>query len=455
MKKMFRFRSVMMRIWTSFTFIILVIILSISLFYVSTFRVLDELSKQQDLSTVHDILIHSNNYSELALFEKMRNLKDVSHLVYSANEDSSVISRISASNSGTFVRISDADLDELLDHFINKNDSPARQVFSRKYNGIDFTFIISKIHDGSENIKYLVSYMPNFYDNTLIYRVIAIGGVFIIIGFVISNLVASYISSPLRELEEFTKRVASKDWKEPIKVKTEDEIGRLMHSMNEMQAALKRADEEEKLFLQSISHDLKTPVMVIMSHADAIIDGIYVDTLPKTAQIIKEEAESLSKKIKQLLYLNTLDYVLGNQTSKVSIPLHELVLDTVDRFKPVSKKIKWKLAIEEANILGNTEKITVAIENILDNAMRYAKSTIQITVRCDQEMAILEIENDGSSISPENVERIFDNFYKEKSGNFGLGLAITKKIVHFFRGKVYAQNTGDGVKFTIELPTIK
>lgn len=80
--------------------------------------------------------------------------------------------------------------------------------------------------------------------------------------------------------------------------------------MNMMQRELKRADEEEKMFLQSISHDLKTPIMVIMSHAAAIIDGVYVESVEKSAEIIKDEALNLEKKVKQMLYLNTLDYVL-------------------------------------------------------------------------------------------------------------------------------------------------
>lgn len=67
--------------------------------------------------------------------------------------------------------------------------------------------------------------------------------------------------------------------------------------MNRMQKELKKIDEEEKMFLQSISHDLKTPVMVIMSHAQAIIDGMYIESVEETAEIIKDEAAILEKKL--------------------------------------------------------------------------------------------------------------------------------------------------------------
>ncbi len=134
-------------------------------------------------------------------------------------------------------------------------------------------------------------------DTVLLYTVIIIGIIFIVIGFFTAKLVANYISRPLRELEDYTVKIAHKDWREPVKIKNNDEIGRLVDSMNRMQKELKKIDEEEKMFLQSISHDLKTPVMVIMSHAQAIIDGMYIESVEETAEIIKDEAAILEKKL--------------------------------------------------------------------------------------------------------------------------------------------------------------
>ena len=152
-----------------------------------------------------------------------------------------------------------------------------------------------------------------------------IGMVFIGIGFLTAKVVANRISKPLKELEDYTVRIAHKDWKRPIEVKSEDEIGRLASSMNFMQEELKRADSEEKMFLQSISHDLKTPVMVIMSHAEAIIDGVYAESMEKNAEIIRDEALRLERKINHLLYLNTLSYVLENDVNTVKVNLKSLL----------------------------------------------------------------------------------------------------------------------------------
>lgn len=313
-----------------------------------------------------------------------------------------------------------------------------------------FIFIISSIEYGNTGKSYLITYMPEMRENSLFYTVLLIGLVFIAIGFLTSKLVANYISKPLKELENYTVRIAHKDWKEPIKVKNADEIGRLANSMNIMQRELKRADEEEKMFLQSISHDLKTPIMIIMSHAAAIIDGVYVESVEKNAEIIKDEALNLEKKVKQMLYLNTLDYVLENNIEDIEINLPRLLFHIINRFKVINPDIKWDSFIEEAIIIGNVDKIQVSIENILDNSLRYAKEKISVTLRKEGAFAVIEIYNDGPNIPKEHLCNIFDNFYKDKTGNFGLGLAISKKIIKFYNGEIEAINRNPGVSFLIK-----
>ncbi|MFT5873709.1 MAG: two-component system sensor histidine kinase CssS [Clostridium sp.] len=323
--------------------------------------------------------------------------------------------------------------------------------FKESYKNMKFIFIISSVQYGSSGNSYLITYMPEMQDdNNLLYMMLMVGVVFIAIGFLTAKLVANYIAKPLKELEKYTIRIAHKDWKEPISVKNEDEIGILANSMNIMQKELKRADEEEKMFLQSISHDLKTPIMVIMSHAAAIIDGVYVESVEKNAEIIRDEAISLERKVKQMLYLNTLDYVLENNIEDIEINLHRLLSHIINRFKVINNNIKWDLNIEEAIINGNVDKIQVSIENILDNSLRYAKKKICITLKKEGVFAIIEIYNDGPNIPGEHLSHIFDNFYKDKTGNFGLGLAISKKIIKFYDGEIEAMNRETGVSFLIK-----
>ena len=320
------------------------------------------------------------------------------------------------------------------------------------YNNTKFIFFISSIKYGDSGTSYLITYMPELKDNALMYTVLWIGVLFIAIGFLCAKLVANYISKPLKELENYTIRISHKDWEEPIKIKNEDEIGRLANSMNMMRKELKRGDEEEKLFLQSISHDLKTPIMVIMSHAEAIIDGVYVESVEKNAEIIRDEALRLEKKVKQMLYLNTLDYVLENNFENIEINMHRLLLNITNRFEVVNSNIHWDLNIGEAVITGNADKVQVSIENILDNSLRYAKEKICVTLKKEGDFAVVVIYNDGPHIPEEHLSHIFDNFYKDKTGKFGLGLAICKKIINYYNGEIEVANRDTGVSFSIRYP---
>lgn len=461
MKKL-RFKSLTMRIWTTFTAIILIIICSLSLLYLFVFRQISDKSKAQDLKVAHDILLQNNNYDEHNRSNEFANLKESRHFTVNLSNSSNPIIREvnrkpgfpDVPPEGLPAHMKDNDSIETrtwMTSFINNEKLDEKQ-FSAAHNNTRYIFIISSIPSDNTGKSYLISYLPIINDNGILYTIIIIGVVFIAIGFITAKVVANYISKPLKELEDYTMRIAHKDWKEPLRIKNEDEIGRLVDSMNRMQKELKHADEEEKMFLQSISHDLKTPVMVIMSHADAIIDGVYIDSVEETAEIIKDEAIRLEKKIKQMLYLNTLDYVLENNDENKEIRLHDMLLRVINRFEMINSKIEWNLDMDNITISGNADKIQVAIENILDNALRYAGEKICIGLKREGSFAVLDIFNDGPNIDEKHIGRIFDNLYKDKTGNFGLGLAISKKIIDFYHGEICAVNREQGVSFIIKFP---
>ncbi|WP_192859425.1 sensor histidine kinase [Clostridium botulinum] len=460
MMRRLRFKSLTMRIWTTFTAIILIIICSISFLYLVAFKRISENSKLEDLKVAHDVLLNSNNFNEQNRFDELRNLKGSDHFIVKIDEnDKYKIIDIgkrkeeppAIEKKNPPPRPTSDEIKMWMASYIIGNNIQQKQ-FKEYHNNMKFIFIISSIKNTGGEKLYLISYIPEIQDNVLLYTVIIIGIIFIGIGFFTAKLVANYISRPLRELEDYTVKIAHKDWREPVKIKNDDEIGRLVDSMNRMQKELKKIDEEEKMFLQSISHDLKTPVMVIMSHAQAIIDGMYIESVEETAEIIKDEAAILEKKIKQLLYLNTLAYTLENDSENIGFELHNLLFNIISRFEIVNSKIQWNLDIDKVVIKGNAEKIQVAIENILDNGLRYAEREIAITLKKENSGAVLEIYNDGPNIDKNNIEHIFENLYKDRTGNFGLGLAISKKIIDFYNGEIKAVNRDNGVSFIIKYP---
>ncbi|WP_404814500.1 HAMP domain-containing sensor histidine kinase [Clostridium estertheticum] len=462
MKKFnYKFKSLTMRIWTTFTAIILIIIFSISIFYLVAFRTITEKDITQDLKVSHAHLLKASDFTKPNGFDEYKNLKGSDYYIVTMdkNNKAEIINVNKAhgmppgspGNVNSPFRLNEKNIKIWMASYITPGTLYEKQG-KESYKNTKFIFFISSIKYGTSGKSYLISYVPEKQDSVLLYTMLGIGVLFIAIGFLCAKLVANYISKPLKELENYTIRISHKDWEEPINVKNEDEIGRLANSMNMMRKELKRGDEEEKLFLQSISHDLKTPIMVIMSHAEAIIDGVYVESVEQNAQIIKAEALRLEKKVKQMLYLNTLDYVLENNFENIEINMHRLLYHITNRFEVVNSNIQWDLNIGEAIITGNADKVQVSIENILDNGLRYAKEKICVTLKKEGNFVVVEIYNDGPNIPEEHLSHIFDNFYKDKTGKFGLGLAICKKIINYYNGEIEVTNRDVGVSFSIRYP---
>lgn len=299
---------------------------------------------------------------------------------------------------------------------------------------------------------FLVSYMTDSYREdlviTLLNKLIHINIIALFLSWIPSILLSRYLSRPLVSLEKKVNKLAHNQWNEPIELNRKDEIGKLGDSIEYLRKQLIRQDEAERSFLQHVSHELKTPVMVIQSFTEAIKDGIYPkDTLEDSLDIITEESQRLEKRIKDLLYLNKLDYMLSHDVERLSFSLDGLIKDIANKFQWKNQSIKWNIDLIDFSIVGNIEQWKIAIENILDNQMRYAKNTISITLTEDK---ILKIYNDGPSIEKSILEKLFLPFSKGVDGEFGLGLAIVNKIVLSHGFSIDVENQDSGVCFYIK-----
>jgi two-component system sensor histidine kinase CssS len=278
-----------------------------------------------------------------------------------------------------------------------------------------------------------------------------------IVNICIAKIISNKITEPLRYLEKRVKKIANKEWGEPISLDRGDEFGILASSINMMQESLKKMEMEEEIFLQSVSHDLKTPIMVIRSYAQALHDKIYLNnSFEDTVSVIIKEATNLENKVEKLLYLNSLDYILPRKNEYKKINISATLKNIITRFSLNQNRIKFHTNLHDVVIYGNEEELTVAFENILENNVRYAASTIWISTNIvkqkDNEYVEISFKNNGPLIESETLEQLFNHFHKGKNGKFGLGLFITKKIIQFHNGNVHVENVGSVVVFNVLLP---
>lgn len=222
-----------------------------------------------------------------------------------------------------------------------------------------------------------------------------------------------------------------------------DEIGELSRSVEDMRKTIGYNENTKQEMLQNVSHDFKTPIAVIKSYAEAYQDGMAG---PEAIDTIIEQAEILKKKVNRLLQYNSLEYLTKDKPFE-EINMTELVNRVVSNYRFQTKK-DIILDLEDNVIFeGYQENWSTVIENILDNAKRYAKKEIRITLRNDY----LKIFNDGENIEEQFLKSIFKPYEKGSKGQFGLGMSIVKKTVDFFGMNMSVRNESPtGVSFLIK-----
>lgn len=330
-----------------------------------------------------------------------------------------------------------------------------REYYKGNLDGDNVLYVISKENRLGGNI-YLVSYMKDAYRQdlvkTLFNKLISIMGITFLLSWIPALFLSRYLSRPLVNLETKVERLAKHDWHENIDLDRKDEIGRLGDSIEELRTELIRQDELERSFLQNISHELKTPVMVIRSFSQAIKDGIFPKgNLENSIEVIDSEAKRLDKKIHDLLYFSKLDYMSNHGTMEDNFSLDALIQEVLDRLSWSRTDIDWDIDLTPLKIQGDRDQWKVVLENIIDNQMRYANSKISISLTTTDHKRILSIWNDGPHINSETMKNLFREYNKGYKGEFGLGLAIVSRILQIHNSTIRAINEDIGVRFEIEI----
>ena len=298
--------------------------------------------------------------------------------------------------------------------------------------------------------RYLISLRDSEYSNELILtirnQIIYIQYAFFLV--VAAMLIIWVISliTPLRKIKEYIDTIKNKKEMQ-LNIERVDEIGIVYDALIEMKKELKKQEKIKEEMIHNMSHDLKTPISIIKTYGQSVKDDIYpYGDKDASMDIIIENAERLDHKVKSFLYLNRLDYLNGENKKMNPLPLKLLVEKIVDQMETINTSIQFKLELDDIHFVGEEEHWRVAIENIIENASRYANTLIKITVKEDY----IEIYNDGEFIDEEHISYLFRPYVKGTKGQFGLGLSIVYKIANMYGYEVSAHNKDEGVSFIIK-----
>ncbi len=317
--------------------------------------------------------------------------------------------------------------------------------YSFRSGGSSIYYMIRRINSEEIFISYMYESLGNQVRDTLLSNIINITVFVVFILFILLLLWVASIIQPLKQIRTYIDRLKVGQRAE-LRIMRQDEIGDLANALVGMKIEMDYQESLKNELIHNISHDLKTPIATIKSYGESIKDGIYpYDTLEKSVDVIIEHAGRLEKKVQSLLLLNRLSYVESEQIEMVNVDMAAVIQQVLLAIKVIKPNIQIDANLIPCTFRGNEENWRVAVENIIDNALRYARTVIRISLKKDE----LIIENDGPSISEASLHSIFKAYEKGTDGNFGLGLSIVYKIVTKFGYFVVAENYDGGVRFRI------
>ena len=216
---------------------------------------------------------------------------------------------------------------------------------------------------------------------------------------------------------------------------------------------IEKEAERQQTFFQNASHELKTPLMAIQGYAEGIQAGV-MDT-GGAAEVILAESDRMTELVDELLDISKID--MGRQRLTLSeMDVRELLYDSIRAVEPAAAGggITITPDFPETPVMVSCDdtRLRRAVTNILSNGVRYARSELRLTCRTDKRNATIRIQDDGDGIAEEDLPHIFDRFYMGRSGKSGIGLALTKEIIHLHKGMIRAYNGDSGAVFEISIP---
>ncbi len=225
---------------------------------------------------------------------------------------------------------------------------------------------------------------------------------------------------------------------------------------------VEQAWQEQRRFLSDASHELKTPLTVILSSADLLAEHTaennvaapYVDN-------IRSESRRMRSLVEDMLTLSRTES--GQQTLQPdTVDLTDLAMDTALRFEPVAYEAGRTLLYdiqENITLTADGERLRQLLGILLDNAIKYAPagSAVRLALHRNDKTAVMEAENSGEPIPPSALPHLFERFYRVDSsrsdhGSFGLGLSIAQAIAHQHGGEIRCRSDERGTCFTVTLP---
>ena len=356
--------------------------------------------------------------------------------------------------------------------------------------GINFLMLIGQLNN--ENSIYIRMPISSIKDSVKISNnfLYSIGIITVIISGVAILIISKRFTKPIAELSGIANKMSNLDFSQKYRIKDSgDEIDNLGKSINKMSDKLEdtitqlqknnielekdieeksKIDDMRKQFISDVSHELKTPIALIQGYSEGLIENVNTDEESRQfyAEVILDEANKMDKMVKELLELMKLEYG-AKKINNAYFNITELINEELRKYTVMlnENNIEVKFSLKEpVYVYADSNLVEQVLNNYISNGIKNIEIVnkekyIKVSIKMLANKIRISIFNTGKNISEENMQKIWNRFYKEDSsrnremGGTGIGLSLVKAIMNNYKNEYGVINKENGVEFYFDLNT--
>lgn len=288
-------------------------------------------------------------------------------------------------------------------------------------------------------------------------------GVLMVLSFGGGYIIAGQMLQPLRKINSAAREVTANNLRISVEhVNANDELGELVNNFNAMLSRLHTSFDLQKQFVANASHELKTPLTISQTNIERVLHDVHIsrEELEQTLQKAVESTTFMNHLIEDLLLLS----MMQEHIAQEPVHIDAMTKTAVTQLEPFAAQQQKALTytinpgVHIPEHIGNSTLLQRAVMNCIENAIKYARTRVDVRIARDADRTRITISDDGIGIPKEHVEKVWERFYRadtsrsRASGGTGLGLAITKSIIEKHGGRVSLTSTvNEGTTVTLTI----
>lgn len=283
--------------------------------------------------------------------------------------------------------------------------------------------------------------------------------------FALAMLISRFLTKPFNKVTFAINDVKEGYTNEALQVPDYEETEHIVDAFNQVLRRMRILDESREEFVSNVSHELKTPLtsMKVLSDSLLMQEEVPNELYREFMQDIADEIDRENRIINDLLTLVKLDKT-NKELQIENVSINETIELILKRLRPIAQENDVEIIFESNRpVMAQVDevKITLALTNLVENAVKYNKEHgfVKVILDADHQYFTVEVEDSGIGIPENSYDQIFERFYREDKshsreiGGTGLGLSITKNVILMHRGTIAVESElGKGTTFTVKIP---